>query len=330
MPDAASPDTSPPRASGDGAADRPGLTARLDEPATADALHRLLDRLDAIERSVTALTAAVEQAPLAASTVADAFDEGVRRSEARTGVAFDDRTTAALVLAERLTAPRTADVLGRLLDRLDQVEALVGLADQLPLAASAAADVADEAVRRSEARTGVAFDDRLRGLVRLSERLTAPDTTETLGALLDRIDRLEALTRLADQAPGLVAMLGDIADETVRRAMDSDVDVERAVRQGLGAFVRVGELTASDEFQTLLESGVLDKQAVAIVGQAGRALAATQRESRAAGAVPSTGALGLLKALRDPDVKRALGFLTRFAKHFGQAVDEQRPPEQPM
>jgi hypothetical protein len=322
MPDA--PDSTRTAASGDGAAARPALAARLDEPATADALHRLLDRLDAVERAVTGLTAAVEAAPLAASTAADAFDEAVRRSEDRTGVAFDDRTAAALALAERLTAPRTADVLGRLLDRLDQVEALVGLADQLPVAATATADAADEAIRQSEARTGVAFDDRLRGLAALVERLSDPATTEALGRLMGRLDQVEGLAQLADQAPGLVAMLGDMADETIRDAMHSDVDIERAVKQGFGAFVRMGELTASDEFQGLLDSGVLDRQAVAIVGQAGQALAATQRDCAAAGEPPTTGLFGLLKALRDPDTKRALGFLTRFAKHFGRAVADGR------
>ncbi len=312
------PDTPPP--AGDGAATRPALAARLDEPGTADALHRLLDRLDGIEHAVTALADTVAQAPHAASTAADIVDEAVRRSEARTGVAFPERTAAARALAERLTAPRTADVLGRLLDRLDQVEALVALTDQLEPALSTAGDIVDETARRSEARTGVPLDERLRGLTALAETLSDPATTATLGNLLGRLDRVQPLLDLADQAPGLAAMLGDMADETMRDVMNSGVDVERAVQQGLGAFVRLGELTASDEFQALLDSGVLDRQAVAIVGQAGQALAATQRDCAQAAAAPQTGLFGLLKALRDPDVKRALGFLTRFAKHFGRAV----------
>jgi uncharacterized protein YjgD (DUF1641 family) len=54
-----------------------------------------------------------------------------------------------------------------------------------------------------------------------------------------------------------------------------------------------------------------------IIGELGRALTET------AAAPPATaGVLGLLKALGQPDVQRALGFLVTFAERFGRRLRE--------
>ena len=53
------------------------------------------------------------------------------------------------------------------------------------------------------------------------------------------------------------------------------------------------------------------------MGELGRALTET-----AAAPAATSGLLGLLKALGQPDVQRALGFLVTFAERFGRRLRE--------
>jgi len=62
---------------------------------------------------------------------------------------------------------------------------------------------------------------------------------------------------------------------------------------------------------------VLDPEALEAVGSLGSALVDTQKEAQR-GDTPSQGVFGLLGALRDSDVQRAVGFITTFAKKFGR------------
>lgn len=298
-------------ASTNGAA--PSLQERLQEPETTAALHRLLDRLDALERSVDMLAQVADQAPAALAMMTDTVDDTYRRAAA-SGIDLEDRLQNALELAEKLTADRNVQALERLLDRLDQLERLVDLADQVPAALAMVTDTVDEAYRHA-AESGVDPEARLRNAAALAEKLTAPQTVEVLSDLMDRMDQLERFVDLAEQAPGVFAMLVDTLDEAYRNASEAGVDLELMVRQGASAATRLSEAMRSDEFEALMRSGVLDPRALDVVGSAGDALAATQTQPS-----PQVGMLGLFRALRDPDVQRALGFLTQFAKYFGQSV----------
>jgi uncharacterized protein YjgD (DUF1641 family) len=69
------------------------------------------------------------------------------------------------------------------------------------------------------------------------------------------------------------------------------------------------------ELDALLKSGVLEPGALQMIGELGRALTET-----AAAPPATTGVVGLLKALGQPDVQRALGFLVTFAERFGRRL----------
>jgi uncharacterized protein YjgD (DUF1641 family) len=71
------------------------------------------------------------------------------------------------------------------------------------------------------------------------------------------------------------------------------------------------------ELNALLNSGVLAPGTLAIVGELGHALTDT-----AAAPPVDVGPVGLLKALGQPDVQRALGFLVTFAERFGRRLRE--------
>jgi len=81
----------------------------------------------------------------------------------------------------------------------------------------------------------------------------------------------------------------------------------------------LSEVFRTDEFRALLDSGVLDPEALQVIGGLGTALVESQKEATR-GETPKRGMFGLLGALRDPDVQHAVGFLTSFAKRFGRQL----------
>jgi len=291
------------------------LQKRLQDPETAEALHHLLDRLDTIERAVDTLDQLEHTLPGAFAATADVVDDELTRAAER-GVVFDERAGEAVKLAEKLTEPETVEVLTQLIDRLDQLEQLAELTDQIPDAALIAADSIDDALARAAER-GVVFDERAREGLTLLEKLTEPQTAQALGNLLDQSEQLEQLAELAESAPDAIATVVDILDHEYMRAAEAGYDPEQTLRQAIGALGRLGELFRSDEFEALLESGVLDPQALRVVGGLGSALVESQKEAQR-GETPSHGLFGLFGALRDPDVQHALGFLTSVAKKFGR------------
>ena len=76
------------------------------------------------------------------------------------------------------------------------------------------------------------------------------------------------------------------------------------------------------ELDALLNSGVLAPGTLRIIGELGRALTET-----AASPPRTAGVVALLRALGQPDVLRALGFLVTFAERFGRRLREQQAAE---
>ena len=150
----------------------------------------------------------------------------------------------------------------------------------------------------------------------------APATLQTIEertrAIADVAEGLRPLIALAQQAPAFVAVLIDSFDDAMRTASDKGIDVERGVLNGAEAALRFGATMDAErvrELDALLKSGVLAPRTLRIVGELGRALTET------ASAPPATpGVLGLLRALGQPDVQRALGFLVTFADRFGRRL----------
>jgi uncharacterized protein YjgD (DUF1641 family) len=201
-------------------------------------------------------------------------------------------------------------------ERLDRLDAL---ASQAPGALAAFTDTFDTTVAYLQAR-GVDVDGRLRALLALTERLTHPATLRAL----------EKAAELATEAPNLVAAAVDNVDGLIERLHERGVDVDDRAKTTLAiaerltsppALAAVREvLDHIDDLQHLLHSGVLDKSAVRLVGELGKALAATSAE-----ASPRVGAFGALRALGDPDIQRALGFTLQLASRFGAALKEVPP-----
>ncbi|HEU4996460.1 MAG TPA: DUF1641 domain-containing protein [Gemmatimonadaceae bacterium] len=160
--------------------------------------------------------------------------------------------------------------------------------------------------------------------IHTEDKVSAGATLQTIEqrtrAILEVAEGLRPLIASAQQAPAFVAVLMDSFDEAMQTASDKGIDVERGLLNGAEAALRFGATMDAEkvrELDALLKSGILAPSTLRIIGEFGRALTET------AAAPPSTaGALGLLKALGQPDVQRALGFLVTFAERFGRRLRE--------
>ena len=180
------------------------VQARFEEDKTLNAIEHLLARIDTLEKAVDHLASLMEQAPGMAAMAADVVDEAARKAEAR-GVNVEEHLGVALQLAEKLTAPAMLEKLNFALDAMDQLPGMVSMA----------ADVLDEAVRKSEAR-GVNVEERLDVALQLADKLTHPSMLDKLNMALD----------MADQAPGMVVMAADVLDETAQKLEARGVNLE--------------------------------------------------------------------------------------------------------
>ena len=146
-------------------------------------------------------------------------------------------------LQTRLNDPHIAASLNRLLDRIDTLEETVNrLADmttQAPAFTAMVGDVIDDTYNRASAN-GVDLEERLQTALVIGEKLTAPE----MGPKLDNL-----LTMLND-APGLGAMVGDMVDETYRRAAANGVDLEARLQ----TLLAIGEKLTAPEMGPKLDN----------------------------------------------------------------------------
>ena len=269
------------------------LQARLNEPATAASINRLLDRIEELEQAVTTLTNTISQAPGLAAMAGDMVDEAYQQAAAH-NIDLEARAKTGLHLLSRLTEPQM----------VTQLEQLMDMAEQAPGLAAMMGDMADEAMR-NVANAGVDIEERARIGLQLLNRLTEPQMVQQLNQALD----------MAEQAPGLMAMLGDMADEAMRNMANAGVDVEVLMRKGASAAQQLGALTSAPEYDALMNSGLLDARALGLLANLGQAISNSQSQP-----VRPLGPLGLFSAMRDPDVQKALGFLMNFAKELGKTL----------
>lgn len=270
------------------------LQLRLNEPTTNAALNRLLDRVETLEKAVSRLADLLEQAPGMAAMVGDMADEQLRQAKGR-GVDIDQRLKTALALAERLTAPEMVANINQLLD----------LAEQAPQAMAMVGDMVDGTVRQAAMR-GVDIDQRLKLALEMAEKLTDPG----------RVAQINQLLELADQAPAALAMMGDMADGMAARLqlqarLDAGLPIaDKATRPE--TLHKLGEM-----FDILLEaeSGMLSPEAVRTLGKTANALVISQQQP-----AQPIGMFGLLRAMGDPDIQRAMGFLLTFGRQFGKSL----------
>ncbi|RME11858.1 MAG: DUF1641 domain-containing protein, partial [Ardenticatenia bacterium] len=143
-------------------------------------------------------------------------------------------------------------------------------------------------------------------------------TLEALEHILARLDALDEATRLLAQAvQDGPALAGALVDEVDRFALRGDVDMDAATTNGLALLEQSLRLLQSPQFAAFLSSAALDPAILDVFSKAAEALNTTYAEREH---VQDVSPFGLFKALNDPDVKHALGFLMTVLKRLGQAL----------
>jgi len=140
----------------------------------------------------------------------------------------------------------------------------------------------------------------------------------TLERLERRVEHMErALGRLegaAAQVPAVVATLADVLDGLVARLAVRGIDVDDRMRALLRAADHLTSPRALDALASILSSEILAHQTTEVIGRMGRAIVTAEHEAQ------PLGAWGLWRALRDPEVQRAAGFLVAMARRFGEEL----------
>jgi uncharacterized protein YjgD (DUF1641 family) len=230
-------------------------------------------------------------------------------------------------LSERLNDPDVARALNRLLDRVDQVAALLDHASaaqkSAPNLLATLVDLGDSIAHKA-ASDGVDLEQRAQGLFTLMMRLSEPETIQAADRLLAGLPKLAEASQLLAEAPNIFATLMDVLDEWATQLKAEDIDVETSIRQGLHAALWLGARISETELErlgVLLRSDVLDEHAVEAVAMAGTALAKCQAGACELSVPGRVGIFGLLSALRNPDTQRALAFGLRFSQCFGNSLN---------
>ncbi len=154
------------------------------------------------------------------------------------------------------------------------------------------------------------------GLVRTDERVTQLE--QRLEQLVSRLERTVAQAdRATAQAAPAIATMVDTFDSVVMRLQATGIDPEERIGSLLHAADQMTKPATMSALDAVLTSGLLDPNALAVVGRLGAALATV-------GGAPAApvGMFGLLKALRDPDIQRALGLLLAVARQVGASLPQ--------
>ena len=261
------------------------LNERLNDPKTVDALNRLLDRLDTVTFAIESLEGFVSRGEVIAESVAASVNDMKERADEKT-----------LEMIQK--APRMLETGAR-------------------LAAAAEAIHVDELAQS-----------------KVLERLTEPQTLATLNQLLDRLPLaafvLESLEGFINRGETIADNLSDAVGELNLSEAKLDTRQITALLEALPRFKEAGEKLLEsnllgeglpkvlDAGVSMVDSGMLDQEVVTILGELGKKSSQAYQEAAAKPVEPVGGMWATLRATRDPDVQKSLGFFFAFAKAFAK------------
>ena len=265
------------------------LQEKLENPAVVASLNRLLDRIEALEESVTTLHNTIKEAPGMVAMTTDMVDEAIRTAK-DSGIDINQRGKNVLQLAKRLTGDKTVENLNRLLD----------VAEEAPGLLTMVADIIDAEISRAS-ESGINIEERLRNVLQLAVQLTNPETLSILK------NSLEA----APTIPGLLSMATDMVDEQMNGAKTKGIDIGQRIK----SLVTIADKLTDPQTIESMEH-ILDPDAMQTVGALGSAIARCKNQPH-----KPVGLIGMARAFRDPDVQKAAGFLMEIVKSMGKELN---------
>jgi uncharacterized protein YjgD (DUF1641 family) len=159
--------------------------------------------------------------------------------------------------------------------------------------------------------------ERLEHVVHIIDQLTQTNAINTLELLIEKAPQLSAAIEQLEALPQVMSIFADSFDEFFRYAQTHGLDVTGFSENFSKFSVKMLTLFESGNFNKLLDSGIVDPEAIVTVGAMGESLAHSTKK------VGPIGPVGIVKALFDPEVQKAAGFLVDFAKHFGNSLNKQ-------
>ncbi len=263
------------------------LQRRLADPRTQETLERLLSHLDVF------------------ACMAEALDEFLRRGET-----IADNVSEGVQELRQMDLGQTG--VGRLLEQ----------APKLAQTAQRLAETADHADLEALGQSG------------LLERLTRPETLSLLNRLLDYLPLVVLLVQGLDSFLRRSETVADSVAESTREALGAlehlDLESWSRIAKMLPPLVEAGHQLVESGLlqeafpkliqagQEMLQSGMLDREVVHTLGCLGNALAQSCQEVQQQPIAPIGGIWGLMKALRDPDVQKTVGFAVAVARSFAK------------
>ena len=166
---------------------------------------------------------------------------------------------------------------------------LEGLVDRAPALIATMTDTIDELSARL-ADTGAPIDTRANGLAVLAEQLTRPETSMAGARIASRLEAIEGSIAALAELPALIASITDIVDELASRLSSEGVALDRVGSRVQAAARATAQVLGSAELNEGPEK---------------------------------VGLFGLLKAMRDPDVQRAIALAIRLARATGKSIDSE-------
>lgn len=260
------------------------LQQRLNDPKVAEGLNRLLDRLDVLAFSVESLDGMISRGEVIIDSITDTVGD-VRKAD-----------------------------LGPAKDLLEKTPQMIETGTKLAGVAST-----------------VDFDELAKS--RVLERISDPDVLASLNQLLDRLPLvaflLESLEGFIARGETIVENLAGTVAELKLGDHPIDFDSLTSVLEVLPKFREAGEQWIDsgladdlpkiiDAGVGMVDSGMLDQQVVNVLGTLGKQAAHTYVEVTQQPVEPIGGLFATLKATKDPDVQKSMGFFFAFAKAFAK------------
>lgn len=261
-------------------------------------------------------------------------------------------------LQQRLNDPEVAAGLSRLLDQLETISFAVESMDGFLRRGEVIADSLSESVGEIKAgnpqlaasllektprmlQTGAKLADAASEInvdelakSKVLERLTEPTTLATLNQLLEKLPLiafvLESLEGFIRRGETIADSLADAIGELKLKERDIDLGKLLPLFEALPKMTAAGQQLLDSNLMTdslpkvieagvtMVDSGMLDENVVRTLGELGRRGVETYNEVTAKPVAPVGGLFATMKATKDPDVQKSLGFFFAFAKAFAK------------
>jgi hypothetical protein len=160
----------------------------------------------------------------------------------------------------------------------------------------------------------------------LAQRLADPRTVAALNTVLDHADLLAVLVSGLDSLVSRSETITDSLIGGVTELRAAGEPARASAAQLVTTAQQLGTLTPAlldklPVLEALLGSDLADPRVIEVASMASRAVTVGADQAERSG-LKVSGVRAILRALKDPDVSRALGFLLGIAKALGKELDK--------